>query len=154
MSTPATSPLTRLDTEAFRRKLAGLADPDRTPGATEKAEVRETASRLCSILAHLFGESLERTTLWDRIGTALAKACAETSDDDLDRFVTICLEAILADPAKAAACEPLGQLLGTFAVRPHEWRMDLINYINTHRYAVLVHGRARWEQVKTKEVEL
>jgi hypothetical protein len=93
-------------------------------------------------------------TLWDRINTALATACAQTSDDDLDRFVTICLEKVQADPAIAAACEALGQMLATFATRPHEWRMALIDYITTHRHAVLVHGRARWQQVKVKEIDL
>lgn len=49
---PVPPDLPEMDTEAFRRKLAGLADPDRTTGMTEKTEIRETASRFCSILAY------------------------------------------------------------------------------------------------------
>lgn len=156
MSTPATSPpLPTIDTAALRRKLAGLADPlNRAPGATEHHEIREAASRLCSILASLFGESLDRMTLWDRIGSAFATSLAQVSDDDCDRFVTLCLEHVKADPGKAAACGALGQMLATFAARPPEWRFAFLQHINTHSFAVLVHGRARWELVKSREAEL
>lgn len=157
MSTQATSPkpLPTIDTEAIRRKLAGLADPlKRGAGETEQVEIKELASRLCSILASLFGDSLDRMTLWDRIGSAFATALAKTSDDDCDRFVSLCLEHVKADAAKAAACPALGSTLETFTIRPPEWRFAFLQYIDTHSYAVLVHGRARWELVKKKEVEL
>jgi len=72
----------------------------------------------------------------------------------LDRFTDLCLEHVQADPGKAAACDALTQLRLTWAVRTAEWRLVLLHYISTHQYAVLTHGRARWEQVKTKEVEL
>ena len=145
-----------LDTQGLRQKLMGLADPHRTAAdsAGEQNEIRDVAARLCSILASLFGEGLDRITLWDRIGSALETAGAKVSDDDLDRFVSLCLEHVQASPAKAAACDALAQLISTFAVRPAEWRHALLRYLHTHRYAVLVHGRARWEQVKAKEVEL
>lgn len=156
MSIPPTSPsLPILDTEALRRRLAGLADPfARAVGATEGGEIQETANRLYSILAHLFGSALDRLTLWSKIDAATATACAKVSDGDLARFVSLCLESIQADAAKAAGCDALGQLLATFAVRPAEWRHAFVDHIHTHRYAVLVFGRARWEAVKAKEVEL
>lgn len=151
---PVPPDLPEMDTESFRRKLAGLADPDRTTGMTEKTEIRETASRFCSILAYLFGRDLDRLTLSSRIDSALESACAKVSDDDLDRFVTICLDHIQADAAQAAACEPLRQLLETFLVRPPEWRQEFLHYIGTHRLAVVVRGKARWDLVKNKEIEL
>lgn len=155
MSTPLSPPpLPALDAQEFRRKLAGLADPDRRPGETEKVEVRETAVRLCSVLAHLFGESLDRLTLWGRIGSAFETACARVSDDDLDRWLNLLLEHVQADPVQVAACDALTQLVQTWAVRPPEWRHALLNYCRSHRYPLLTHGRARWELVKRKEAEL
>lgn len=155
MSTPQSPPLLgRLNAQEFRRKLAGLADPDRHPGETEKVEIRETAIRLCSILASLFGESLDRTTLWGRIGSAFETACAKVSDDDLDRWLNLLLEHVQADPVRAAACDAMTQTVQTWAVRPPEWRHSLLNYCRSHRYPLLTHGRARWELVKSKEVEL
>lgn len=108
-------------------------------------EERETASRFCSILASLFGESLERTTLWAKIGAALKAACAQVADGDLDRYVAICLHQIVADDALVAASEPLLQVLQTYEPRLAEQRQRLISYIDTHHYAVLVRGRKRWQ---------
>lgn len=147
--------LPRLDAEAFRRKLAGLTDPERRPeSAGEKEAVKQDAIRFCSILAHLFGESLERTTLWERIGSGLSTSLAKVSDDDLDRFATLCLEHVQATDSRVAACEPLVHMLQAWAMRTREWRQALLHYLQTHRTAALVHARARWEQVKTKEADL
>lgn len=143
-----------ISTEELRRKLAFAQDPDRTPGEAETAEMKQAAYRLGSIMAHLFGDSLDRLTLWDRIASGFASACAKVDDGDLDRFVSLCLDHIKADAGKAAATQSLGHMLETFASRPIEWRKAFLRYIKTHSYAVLVHARARWEQVKGKEVEL
>jgi hypothetical protein len=156
-ATPQEKPssgLLTMDYQAFRRKLAGLADPERKIEAAEKVEVKEAAIRLCSIFANLFGESLDRITLWEKIGSALRTSCAKVSDDDLDRFVTLCLEHIQAEDSKVAACAALMQMIETFAVRPSEWKYAFTAYINTHRTALLVHARSRWESVKKGTVEL
>lgn len=147
-------PMPKLNCQEFRRKLAGLTDPQRKVGDSEKAEVKEAAIRLCSIFANLFGDTLDRITLWERIGSALRTSCAKVSDDDLDRWVTLCLEHIQAEDAKTAACEPLKQMIEVFAVRPPEWKFAFLAYVNTHRLALLVHARSRWELVKKEQVAL
>ncbi len=152
---PAIPPLPLLDAEAFRRKLAGLIDPQRRPeSAGEKEAIRQDAVRFCTVLAHLFGDGLDRITLWEKIGSALSTSLAKVSDDDLDRFTTLCLEHIQAEDAKAAACEPLLQLLQSWMVRTVEFRQAILHYLHTHRTAALVHARARWEAVKKGTVEL
>ena len=154
-TSPSPPPLRVLDAEAFRRKLAGLEDPlSRDTGASEKAEIRDCISRLCSILASLYNVPGDRKALWEHIAKAFETSLAKVSDDDLDRFVSLCLESVQAEPALAAACEPLGQTLQLFAVRPPEWRFGFLQHIASHSYAVIVHGRARWERVKSQEIEL
>lgn len=152
------STLEMLDTERFRQKLAGLVDPNpdssTEPGRAELTEIRETASRFVCVLAHLFGDDLDRKTLWARIGSALETGCAKVTDDDLDRFASHCLAHVCAASGKAAACEPLTQILQTSNVRTPEWRFAFLHHIRTHAYAVLVHGRARWESVKKGTVDL
>lgn len=138
----------------FRRQLAGLADPQRRATETEKVAVKESAIRFISVLAQLFGDTLDRLTLWGKIGSALEAAHAKVSDDDLDRFADLCLEHVQADPGHAAACDALSQLRGEWAVWPPETRHAFLGYIGSHKYAVLTHGRARWERVKRKECDL
>ncbi len=143
-----------LDTELFRRKLAGLVDPDRVPGRAEHETVRQDAIRFVTVLAHLFGESLDRITLWEKIGAALRTSLAKVADGDLDRFANLCLEHIVAEDSKVAACKALLQLLESWANRPPEWRQAFLHYITTHRIPLLVHGRKRWEEVKEAKIEL
>lgn len=154
-STPPTiPPLRELNYEELRRRLAGLSDPERHPGAAEKQEVKDAAIRLVTVLAHLFGDSLDRLTLWGRIGSALETAHAKTSDDDLDRFTDLCLEHVQAEDGKAAACDALTQLRQTWTVRTPEWRHSFLSYVGTHRFALGSFGRARWAEVKEGRVEL
>lgn len=146
---PPPPPLSTLDTEALRRKLAGLADPDRGPGAGEKAEIKELASGFCLALAQLFNrDSLDAVTLWERIGSGLATACAKVNDGDLDRLLSLCLDHVKADPGKAAAHPGVAGLLATFATRPPEWRFAFVDYLDSRKYVVLALGRARWEEFK------
>lgn len=116
--------------------------------------MKETAARLCSILADLFGPDLDRLTLWTRIESALVTAFAKSNDGDMDYYMTLCLEHVKAEAGRVAASEALASLLSQFAARPVEWRQRFVRYVNAHRLALLVHGRARWEQVKAKAVEL
>lgn len=154
-SSPDGVTLPRLNAEEFRRKLAGLTDPDyREQTVSEREAVKQDAFRFASLLAHLFGPSLDRLSMWEKIGSALASATAKVSDDDLDRFVTLCLEHVQAEDSQVAACDALLSLLEAWQLRPKEWRLSLLNYLATHRSAVLIRGRRRWEQVKSKEVEL
>ena len=148
-------PIPVISTEEARRVLAGLADPDRpSGGAAESLEVKEAAVRFGSILAKLFGPDLDRMTLWERIGSAFESACSKVDDGDLDRFAHLCLDHVRAEAGAAAACEALTATLETFAARPIEWRQAFVRYCRTHRIALVVHVRRRWELVKKGAVEL
>ena len=70
--TTASSTLPTLDTEAFRRQLARLVDPlGPRAGAAGRENLKQASSRLCSILAHLYGvDEKDRTKLWEHIGKA------------------------------------------------------------------------------------
>lgn len=152
MSTPAIS---KPSAAELRLKLAGLADPSRLDGGPgESADLKLTAVRYITILAHLFGDELDRTTLWDRIGSAVETAFAECQGGDLDRWSTLCLEHVQADLGRAAACEALGQVLAQFDARPVEWRQLFMRYIRERKFVVLVKARERWNQVKNGEASL
>ena len=148
-----TNTLPSIDYQEFRRRLAGLADPDRPLGAEANGEMRRLASSLCSLLAELFGDDLDRLTLWGRIGTSLQTACAKVTDGNLDRFVSLCLEHVCADPARASGNEQLFMLLGEFGRKPIEWRQGFVDYVRTHIYVVISYGRQAWDlrKVELKE---
>lgn len=146
-----------MDAQAFRLKLAGLVDERATPGgplgAGYSTEFRDLSARLGCVLAHLFGEGLDRKSLWGRIGTAISTAVAKCGDGDVDRLLSLMLEHVRADASQAAACGPLLQILG-YRDRPDSWRQQFVRYLGGNLFAVLAHARARWERVKSKESDL
>ena len=138
-----------IDTQQFRQRVAGLIDPNRKPtGAAETTSIKEEAKQLCLILCELFGESLDRTTLWDRIGSALATAAAKCDDGDTDRFVSLCLEHVQADNAQAARHTEFGNWVVTMGSRDDAYRQGFVRACATITPVILVHARNAWEQRK------
>ncbi len=150
---PDPPPLPALDAEAFRRELAGLASPTLPLNAPASRDVKDTLSRFCSILASLYGDELDRLSLWTRIDSAIESACAKC-DDDMELWASLCLGHVKADAGRAAACAPLVQTLEVMASRPAEWRAEFLRYARTCRYAAVAFGRARWERVKSGGADL
>jgi len=138
-----------LDTEGFRRKLAGLVDPlgPRT-GTAGRANIKDAANRLCVVLASLdaIDTGDNRVRLWETVGKALEVADQKTSDDDIEHFVSECLTIVGAEPGVAAANDDLISLLGEMVSWPAEHRHDFLNYLRSHRYVVLTFGRQKWQQ--------
>jgi hypothetical protein len=132
-----------------------LTDPDYSAGDdnSASAEHKDMAVKLCVVLCELFGESLDRMTLWDRIASALATAAAKTNDGDTDRFISIALDHVRADAGKASRNEVLPMMLYDMAEKPAAWRQGFVRYVASHSFAILAHGRLKWEHVKAARKE-
>ena len=140
-----------IDYDAFRRELAGLIDPlDRgEQSPIERTTIRMHAVEFGIVLCELFSSALDRITLWDRIGSAFATACAKVSDDDLDRWCDLCLEHVKADPGRAAANDRLSRLRDLWHTSwDAEARFAYLDYFRAHPFAVLSHTRAEWDKTK------
>lgn len=148
-------PVPLLDTAKARLTLAGLGRPEQPQSATVDKEIDDVILRFACVLAHLYGDELDRLKLWVGITKAIQVAAGRaTNDADLDDFVSSCLDEIQADAGRTAACEELGQLLETFRVRPPEWRRKLLATVSRHSLILVNRARLRWSQVKSKEVDL
>lgn len=138
------------DAESWRQRLAGLIDPDAHDDDDNPAAIehKNQSVELCLCLCELFGDSLDRMTLWDRIGSALATACAKCDDGDIDRYVTLCLEHVKADVGAAGRNQGVAAMLYLASEKSASWRQGLVRYIAAHIYTIPVHARIRWEKVK------
>ncbi|HEY3967267.1 MAG TPA: hypothetical protein VGM05_22095 [Planctomycetaceae bacterium] len=127
-----------------------MTDPDYSAGEDNAATAEHKAAsvHLCILMCELFGEDLDRTSLWDRIASALATAAAKTTDGDMDRFVSLCLDHVRADAAKAARHPEIGAMLHDWSEQSAAWRQGFVRYVATRSFAILAHGRVRWERVK------
>lgn len=142
-----------IDTEAFRRKLAGLADPlaERGSDASRRVHMREAAARLCAILAELYEVDKDRLQIRDHVAKALEVADHATTGDDVDRFVNECLVAVKADMGRASAHDGLVGLLMEAEGWDDPTRSDFLAYLRTHRVSALVHGFRKWGDIKAEK---
>lgn len=130
--------------DEFRRKLAGFEDKDRvTPD--DIRGYRTDASTLCRLLAELFGDELDRLTLWSRIDSAIRTSCAKATDGNLELLVNLCLEHVKADAGRASGNEDLERLLLSFNSMSDEKRRGFAAYLKNNTYSVIVHGKSAWE---------
>lgn len=143
-----------IDTAELRRKLAGIASKSRALGGAEHTEIRDTSIRIVCVLAHLYGEELDRLNLWNRIDSAIQTSCSKSLGEDFELWFQHALDHVKADPTKAAACQPLVQLVETAAARTEEWRLALVDHMATRRFSLLAKGRERWALVKEGKAEL
>lgn len=152
MNTQATTlppPLPTFDAAHFRLVLAGLVDPDYAgEDSAAAAQHREWAVDWCVCLCDLFGDSIDRVTLWTKIAAALSAACAKCDDGDVERFVDLCLRTVQADAGLAAASPDLDRLLLTASAKPISWRQGLVRYIESRTFAITAHARRQWGTVK------
>lgn len=133
-----------LTTEQFRQKLAGLCDPQATVADDRREEIKELCIRFAAELPALFGEELDRKTMWDRIGSGLQSAFAKTAGGDHEFFIQQVLTHILATPSAAASNPVVGEILDVLGGWSLEDRQAWLGYFNTHLIPLLVHARARW----------
>lgn len=137
-----------LNTEQFRQRLAGLIDPADELAPEQIQSQRDIAVLFVAALPQVFGENLDRMTLWDRIGTAIQTAYAKTAADDCDFFISRALEHVQAAPADVARNENIARVMAWAADATPEERQAWLGYMTTHLYSVLVRARQIWEAYK------
>ncbi len=138
--------LTELTPTEFRQRLAGLADTaggeDLTPG-----EYRDLASDFVLLLAICFNrDQLDATTLWTRIDGAIEKGLAGCDGEDIEKFVNLCLEHVLANINVVASNERALDIQAKLYGLQDEQKVQFLRYLADHRMPVIVFGRSLWQK--------
>jgi len=139
-----------LSAEEFRRRIAGLVDPDKEMDPEDKAVLMEEAVNWGWILASLFGEDLDRKTLWERIGNGFVVAVAKCAGD-FEQFVEECLTYVKASPGRVAASSELDDWLQRVTEKPIEWRQQFLRVMEKRHYIVIVKARSVWQVMKVSK---
>lgn len=147
MSLP--QPLPSLDTQSLRAALAGIVDNHAT---VETVDFREQASRLwipyLAALPRVFGDSLERKTMWSKIGAVVIAAIAKTRDGDLSQFHHYVLEGIQADLSLAVASEPLTIALSALLSQPTSHHASLLHFLRDRVSTMITFAKPVWTAIK------
>lgn len=141
----------------FRQTLAGLKDPSAGEDI-DAGDYGPFAAEFVLMLAIAFNRrTLDATTLWTRIGSAIQRGLAACDGDDLDRLVSVALEHVQANINVVACEETCVNYQSRLRRLPKESRVYFCRYLADHWYPVVVMGRDLWEQRKEsikKRIEL
>ena len=137
-----------LTTEQYRQKLAGLIDQDADKNEADIAKLKKLAVDFVAILPEVFGDSLDRLKIWDRISSGLVAANAKATNTDHERFVQLVLDHIKADPAMAGRNENLAAMLGSLETLSVTDRDSWIVLFGSHLVPILVKARVAWNEKK------
>ena len=138
-------PLDRLTPQQVRERLAGMIDPAEAVTVTQKETYRLLAIEFCASLPAVFGDCLDRTTLWDRIASGIQSGYAKTVSGDLELFVQHVLEHIKADASRVVACDRICTVQERLYDLNGDNRQEWLTYLVTHLVPVLVFARKEWK---------
>lgn len=138
----------------FRNKLAYLQYEQEGKTFSEIESIRNEVVRFTSILASLFGDTLDRLTLWEKISSAILSSAVKTKENNIDEFINMCLETIKSEHKNVAASDSLLDFISMIELRKADWKQEFIRYIKKYHYVIVVKARARWQEYKKGRLEL
>lgn len=133
----------------FRQELAGLVDKKREFPEMELEVIKNEAVKFCSILAEVFGEDLDRKTLWERIGNGLVVSSAKCGGD-WELFVNEMFKYTKADPGKVAANKSLSLWIDSMIIKPKEWHEQFLRTCESKYMFICIKARILWNSKKMK----
>lgn len=138
--------ITILDCVEYRRRLAGLSDTAGIEGGFADL-YRDLSSDCVLLLSICFNRrQLDPVTLWTRIDSAIQKGLAECDGEDVGRFLSACLEHVMANINVCATQTDAVRIQQSLLGLPNDGRVYFLQYLSKHRYVAIVLGREKWEQ--------
>lgn len=94
-----------------------------------------------------YSDSLDRMSLWDRIGNGLV-AASQKCNGDVELFINQVLVYIKADTSKVAASERLSNMMYTMSQRDKSWKETFLRQFQEYHYLIIVKARMVWNNRK------
>lgn len=122
-----------------------MIDPAEAVTVTQKETYRLLAIEFCAALPAVFGDTLDRMTLWDRIASGIQSGYAKTFSGDLELFVQHVLEHIKAEASRVVACDRICNVQERLYDLDNDDRQAWLTYLVTHLVPTLVFARKEWK---------
>jgi hypothetical protein len=122
-----------LNPEAFRKKIAGLKAEQK-----EEADINENFVKLISLLPMVYGDSLPRMQMWQRIANGLEAAISK-SQGSVKVFYNNMLKYIRAEPASVAENDELGKAYSRI-----EDKAEVLDMAANESYTIIAQARQAW----------
>lgn len=137
--------LPSVSTEDLRAMLAGLVDPQAQKPEFYEVQAKLLAVNFCASLPSVYGSTLDRMKMWEKIGSALQSGYAKTAGGDVDLFVNHVLDSIQADMGRVVASAKLEEALNDLQLLPQNDRQDWLQWLISHLAPVLLEARRQYK---------
>jgi acyl carrier protein len=130
----------QISAEQFRRKLAGLESPEKKFTDAELDSMKSAGVELIVALRELFGNSLDRKTLWERISNAIPVAAVK-SQGKADKFISVLLDYVKAEANGVVGSDLLKAMFMTLSDFSPEKQRQFIRVCVEYRMLLCLEAR-------------
>jgi hypothetical protein len=138
--------------QQFREKLAGVSDP-RILASNDNETMKSTGVALVMALRDVFGSSLDRKTLWERISNGMAIA-ARKSGGRTDRFIAALLEYVRAEANTVVGSEKLKAIVDSLLAYGENDQRAFVNTCAQYRMLLCLQAREDAQEEKRLKEQL
>ena len=143
--------------EAFRQKLAGLESPEKRLTTIETEKIKNLSVKMIRALHKVFGEGLDRKTVWERISNGIIVSSAKSGGNG-SKFLAELLDYVKASPGMVASNDDLKDLTIAMASGTPEVQRHFIRTCVEYRLLLCLEVRdtiqtEKAERAATKEAE-
>ena len=126
--------------EQFRQRLAGLEAPEHKFAIADIEMMKGDGVLLIKALRQVFGSSLDRMTLWQRISDGIPVSAAK-SRGKVDKFIASMLDYIKAEANHVVGSEALGGVFSTLCLYSPEGQRQFIRTCVEYRMLLCLQAR-------------
>ena len=129
-----------ISAEQFRQRLAGLASPEKRFTEDELEDMKGIAVRMVRALRDVFGASLDRKTVWERIANGITVAAAK-SGGKTDKYLAEMLAYVKAEANQVVGSDALKAVKDTLETLTADQQRQFIRVCVEYRMLLCLEAR-------------
>ena len=126
----------------FRQRLAGLTSPGQLLTKEQNSAAKDDAVRFAVICADIFGDALDRKSMWDRLASGIDTSAAK-SGGNWEKFIELMLSHVKAEATRAASSDSLAAFYTAMRDKTHDEQQAFIRASRDYKMLVLLEARAQ-----------
>jgi hypothetical protein len=136
-----------INAEQFRQKLAGLESPETRFNDAEIVVMKATGVEMIKALRNVFGPSLDRKTVWERISNGITIAAAKSGGKG-DKFLSGMLDYVKSEANSVVGSDALKNVMEKIISMTIESQRQFIRICVEYRMLLCLQAR---DEVETEK---
>ena len=130
--------------EGFRQRLAGLESQEKRFSEDELDDMKNVAVMMIRALRDVFGDALDRKTVWERISSGIVVSAAKSGGSQFnpgDKFVASLLEHVRAEANSVVGSDSLKAAVAAVNAMPRDSQRQFIRICVEYRMILCLEAR-------------